>query len=51
MVDVVIVDATSVEPFSVEKLVKEKPGTFRVDAVIVDAVNMFVNSVDPCIVE
>ena len=46
-----IVDAVSVEPARVEKDVNEKPGTFNVDAVIVDAVNIFVNKVDPAIVE
>ena len=44
-------DAVRVEPFSVENVVREKPGTFNVDAVSVEAVNIFANKVDPCIVE
>jgi len=39
------------DPVRVEYDVNEKPGTFNVDAVIVDAVNAVVNKVDPVIVE
>ena len=44
-------EAVRVDPFSVENVVKEKPGTFSVEAVSVEAVKMFANRVDPCIVE
>ena len=39
------------EPVSVENVVKEKPGTFRVDAVSVEATSALANKVDPCRVE
>lgn len=43
--------AVSVDPVSVEKVENARPGTKILDAVIVDAVKLLVNCVEPVIVE
>ena len=49
--EALIDDAVRVEPVSVENVVREKPGTFSVEAVKVDATSALANKVDPCRVE